>query len=946
MTIRTNSYDSLVPHPIIDLKKDIFSIISPKGIILYANKNWDSFLKCHNLDLDKYSEGASFLDLFDRDSSEALAISNTLHETAKPFEMEHFCSNSGKIRWFLMQVEPLSTQCPTSAILRFVDITRYKELESNFLKFEQEEEKYHLLFNNMAQGAFFQKSDGTIEDVNPAALEIFGLTRDQFLDMDPSAMKQDIIQEDGSPLASADYPPIRALSTGKPVKDVVLGVYNPNKKENVWVNFNAIPKARELEEQPSMVFVTVHDVTARKRAEKSRFEIEERFKSLYSSMLEGVCFHELVYDDFGNAIDYRIIDVNHQYENILGLKKTEVIGKQASAIYGSTDAPYLDIYTKVAQTGEVYQFETFFPPTDKYFVISVFSLKGNQFATVFGDITEQKKAEISLKESEENYRLIFETAANLITSVNEEGIIVDCNHRIQTFLGYERDEVVGQHLSKIVHPECMDEAMASLSEVLATGFSYNQEYKMVRKDGALIDVVVNSSGLTNRHGRFERAIFIVNDVTERKRNEERIRYLDSILRSIRNVNQIIVKEKDPFRLIQEICTTLTEGHGYSNTWICLLDQNKIPVVVKEAGLGDSYKLLLEQLDNEGLPHCTLEALTKNTIMRCIRSSEDCNACLISQACEDSVVFVSKLEYKNRIYGVISTAVPVEFSEDEEVIELFEEVVGDISFALSNLELEAIREDAEFSLIQSKIAAEEANRTKSEFLANMSHELRTPLNSIIGFSQLLKNENYGELNEKQAKYISNVLGSGKHLLELINNVLDLSKIESGKMDYTPQLMNISELIIETISQMEPLAKSKSISLDFTLDYDELEICADRLKLKEVLYNLLSNAIKFTPDYGKICVNSRIDNDELKVLISDSGIGISPENLNTIFDPFRQVESSTSRNYGGTGLGLALVRKYVEMHGGEIWVESEVGKGSTFTFTVPLNQGSSEAFFPLN
>lgn len=244
-----------------------------------------------------------------------------------------------------------------------------------------------------------------------------------------------------------------------------------------------------------------------------------------------------------------------------------------------------------------------------------------------------------------------------------------------------------------------------------------------------------------------------------------------------------------------------------------------------------------------------------------------------------------------------------------------------------------KKKAENSLIEAKMMAEENSRIKSEFLANMSHELRTPLTAIIGFSEIMNTEMYGNLNEKQLKFNNNILKSGKHLLAIINNVLDISKMETGKMELDCGTFSLSETLDEVLTLMSSLAIRKNITLTLDNSAISTEIVADRLKFKQIMYNLLSNAIKFTPDNGRVSVLVKQTDNVIHVSVSDTGIGIPKNKLEDIFDPFVQVDSSTKRRYGGTGLGLALVRKFVEMHDGKIWVESEEGKGSTFTFTIP-------------
>ena len=246
--------------------------------------------------------------------------------------------------------------------------------------------------------------------------------------------------------------------------------------------------------------------------------------------------------------------------------------------------------------------------------------------------------------------------------------------------------------------------------------------------------------------------------------------------------------------------------------------------------------------------------------------------------------------------------------------------------------------SEEKLLQAKLEAEAANCTKSEFLANMSHELRTPLNSIIGFSDILLEKIFGELNGKQLKYVNNISVSGKHLLGLINDILDLSKVEAGKMELHYSEFSVNSVFEEVKSTLFPLAQAKSLEMDFKLDPYFGDIQADRSRLIQILYNLVSNAIKFTTEGGRIFVHCKKSGNRAIFSVTDTGIGISPEDQKKLFQPFTQIDSSSSKQYCGTGLGLALVKKIVNLHRGDIWVESEPEKGSTFIFTVPLTRPS--------
>jgi diguanylate cyclase (GGDEF)-like protein len=238
--------------------------------------------------------------------------------------------------------------------------------------------------------------------------------------------------------------------------------------------------------------------------------------------------------------------------------------------------------------------------------------------------------------------------------------------------------------------------------------------------------------------------------------------------------------------------------------------------------------------------------------------------------------------------------------------------------------------------------ERASQHKSRFIANMSHELRTPLNSILGFSEVLEGKIFGDLTENQERYVKNIHSSGKHLLELVNNVLDIAKIEAGKYEMTYETFLVEDMVADIFNVMEPMADRKAIELGLSTSEDVDVMTADMVKLKQVLYNLISNAIKFTPEGGKVSVaigkeagHGESEGQEMVTFaVSDTGVGIRSDDLQRIFDEFEQADSAFSRQYGGAGLGLALTKKLVELHGGQIAVESKLGEGSTFTVSIPL------------
>jgi signal transduction histidine kinase len=238
----------------------------------------------------------------------------------------------------------------------------------------------------------------------------------------------------------------------------------------------------------------------------------------------------------------------------------------------------------------------------------------------------------------------------------------------------------------------------------------------------------------------------------------------------------------------------------------------------------------------------------------------------------------------------------------------------------------------FNEIQDKSQElEVANKHKSEFLANMSHELRTPLNAIIGFSEVLLERLFGDLNEKQDDYLKDIHTSGKHLL-------DLSKVEAGRMELESSTFDLSAAVSNAMTLVRERAQRHGIALGQQVDPKLGEITADERKFKQIMLNLLSNAVKFTPDNGRIDITARREDNDIVVAVHDTGIGIAPEDQAAVFEEFRQVGRHYTSKQEGTGLGLALTKRFVELHGGRIWLESEPGKGSTFTFTIPVGQGA--------
>ena len=285
-----------------------------------------------------------------------------------------------------------------------------------------------------------------------------------------------------------------------------------------------------------------------------------------------------------------------------------------------------------------------------------------------------------------------------------------------------------------------------------------------------------------------------------------------------------------------------------------------------------------------------------------------------------------------IIGVVVIRRRTPGSFHEEMVELLETFAAQSSVALVNARL--------FRELETKSAElEVASRHKSEFLASMSHELRTPLNAVIGFSEVLIDRMFGELNERQDEYVHDIWNSGRHLLELLNEILDLSKVEAGQMVLEPSTFSVEQTIESAVSLLRERAARHGISISVEVEEDVDTLDADELRFKQVLLNLLSNAVKFTPDGGSVKVRAARSGDELVVTVSDTGVGVPPEDRERIFESFQQGGRGVAREEG-TGLGLTLTRRIIELFDGRLWLESEVGVGSTFGFSIPVRRRAAE------
>lgn len=491
---------------------------------------------------------------------------------------------------------------------------------------------------------------------------------------------------------------------------------------------------------------------------------------------------------------------------------------------------------------------------------------------------------------ERNSKLLDSRFGDLVDSLPDAIVIVDVSARIvsmnvhaERLFGYRRSELIGHTVEVLVPERERAGRLASRSQSLAQAgepsVPSGTQLNGLRKDSTEFPMEITSCPLHTEEGPM--VMNAVRDLTDRRKAEQKFR---DLLESAPDAMVIV----DSLGSIVLVNTQAERLFGYRRDELL---GKRIEILVPARSRAAHVGFRSRYFDH---PH-------------------------------PRAMGVGLDLYGRRKDG---TEFPVEVS------------LGPLDTEEGPLVSSAIRDVTERRKVEQRLQS--ANRMKSEFLANMSHELRTPLNGIIGFSEFLHDERPGTLNPKQKEYINDILMSGRHLLQLINDILDLSKVEAGRMELFPERFELAQAIDEVCTAISPLAAKGGIEVDCPSAGRRFDVELDRQKLKQVLLNLLSNAVKFTPSGGRIAIAHAVDADDwLEISVEDSGIGIKPEHLGQLFVEFQQIDSGTSRRYGGTGLGLALVKRIVELQGGTITVESQPGSGSVFTVRLPRHTSKSAA-----
>jgi PAS domain S-box-containing protein len=506
-----------------------------------------------------------------------------------------------------------------------------------------------------------------------------------------------------------------------------------------------------------------------------------------------------------------------------------------------------------------------------------------------------------------------------------------------------------------IHPEDRQRVITKLDEfVKGSALVWQDEYRFLLKDGSYATVSDHAYVERDSSSQAIRLIGAMSNITERKRAEERIQRQLQQLSALRAVDIAISTTFDLKPSLAVLLAKVVSQLGVSAAAILLFNQ---PILTLEyiAGHGFTSPTIQQTRLRIGEGLAGRAALERRPV-HIPNLTQTANHFVRTQSlAEEAFVayFAIPLLAKGELKGILEIFHRSELHPNSEWLEFLEALTGQAAIAIDNAqlfenlqrsktELEHRVAERTAELHQMNIELESANRAKDEFLANMSHELRTPLNSIIGLSESLLEQRRGALNDTQEKSLQTIEASGRHLLDLITDILDLSKIEAGKFEFRPQVILVDDLCRSSLAFVNSQAVTKSITVTYQNDTSISSLSADPRRLKQILINLLSNAVKFTHDQGQVTlrVQTNPDQDRIAFSVLDTGIGIAPEDLQRLFQPFVQLDSTLHRQYEGTGLGLTLVQKLTDLHGGSVEVESQVGQGSRFTIYLPLGKETSE------
>ena len=607
---------------------------------------------------------------------------------------------------------------------------------------------------------------------------------------------------------------------------------------------------------------------------------DTKYKTLFESMNSAIEIFESIFDKNGDLCDAKYLDINPKNEEIIGYKKEEVIGKTLLEIFPDTDNKWLRHFDSVLKNEESMSFDSYFKPLNKHLSVSAFPIEGNIFGISYHDITERVLTKQKLFDSEKRYKTLFNKSSSVMLLVDPDTKnIIDANSAAIDFYGFYKEDLLGMSMTEIniMSPKDLQKEINLAAASKKNHFQFEHQLA----SGEIRNVEVYSSPI---FANGETLLFsVIHDITKRRIALEEISRLS------------IAVEQSPVSVV------ITDTNGtivYCNPIHCEITGYSI----KEM-LGENPRIL-----KSGKYNKEVYAGLWKTI---------CNGDKWSGE------FFNKKK-DGSFYWESASIAPIKNDKNE--IISYVKIGADISE----------KKRLENQLKQSKLKAEESDRLKSSFLSNLSHEIRTPLNGIMGFTNLMISDDISAKERKE--YGAFIESAGQLLMRTMDDILRLSEIEAGKMSVKYSRFNFKELFQEMEDFYASEIDDKGLELQMSCSCT-IQIWNDRKRIRQIFDNLIRNAIKFT-DKGRIHIKAEYTGEMLVLSVHDTGIGLDSEHHMSIFEHFSQVDSFTRREFEGTGLGLAISKEIVTLLGGDIWVESELGKGAKFIFTIPLRKENNE------
>ncbi len=673
---------------------------------------------------------------------------------------------------------------------------------------------------------------------------------------------------------------------------------------------------KELSDDVAYGITTIRLKTEKEKSDKKLEESQKNYQSLYTSMNEGVAIHEIIYDAEHKPVDYRLIDTNPIYEDILGLKRSDVIGKKASEIYGTDKPPYLEIYSQIAESGKSTEFETYFEPMDIYFSISVISPEKGKFYTIFEDITERKIAEKELRESEERYRTLFDSMLEGLAFCQMvydddnkpvDWIYLDVNSSFERLTGLKK--TAGKKVTEILPDtqESNPELFEIYGRVALTG-----EPETFEIDFKPLNVWLNISVFSPKKEHF---VAVFEDITERKKIE-----LDLI--ELKNNLELLVKKRTDE--LEESYASLRKSEEHYQTLFNSIDEGfcTIEVIFDHDNNPIDYRFLEI---NPAFEAQTGLFNAQGKLMGDLAPDHEVNWFEIYGKIAltgKSMHFIKEAKALNRWYDIHAFKVK---KEEREVAILFNDIT---EYKRVETELREYQNTLEEKVSKRTKELARSNAELEHFAYIASHDLREPLRMITSFLQLLERRYKDRLDHDANEFIEYAVDGAKRLNDMINDLLEYSKVTSKEPILVP--VNLEKVLDDALINLVIRIEEKSA----IIEHDPLPVVrGDENLLTMLLQNIIGNSIKYNDKKPpKIYISSKKEDNRYIIGIKDNGIGIKPEHLDRIFTIFQRLHAKDE--YEGTGIGLAISQKIVQQHHGEIWAESEYGKGTTFFFTLPI------------